>query len=284
MSSYFEDTTLDRARLPARRMLLAGSCARTWASRNARNSSRSHPTAVSNPATDETVYPESCPRLPAIPPKTVGNQHGFDENDGANGNGGPDNVTNPHPKQLYAMTERGLDFMARQVRGSKPCYLQLSHYASRRGGDASPQARATVQGWGGNLSEREIAEAAADLDLDIAFGQMLKKVDDLRIADNTYVIFTTDHGTPGKNPPLARDLAPTESLSAKPRQQRRCSWALEFGPLCPIQSRRRFGPPVASSLAHQCSYIGHFAEEFASSPPPTIDAGERFSSQSFSVP
>ena len=130
-------------------------------------------------------------------------QHGFDENDGANGNGGPDNVANPHPKQLYAMTERGLDFMARQVRASRPFFLQLSHYASRQGGDASPQALATVRSWGGNLSERETAEAAATLDLDIAFGQMLKRLDELGIADNTCVIFTTDHGTPGKNPPLA---------------------------------------------------------------------------------
>ena len=130
-------------------------------------------------------------------------EHGFDENDGANGNGGPDNVANPHPKQLYAMTERGLDFMARQVKARKPFYLQLSHYAARQGGDARPETIATVKSWGGNLSERELAEAAADLDLDIAFGHVLRKLDDLGIATNTYVIFTTDHGTPGKNPPLS---------------------------------------------------------------------------------
>ena len=130
-------------------------------------------------------------------------EHGFDENDGANGNGGPDNVANPHPKQLYAMTERGLDFMARQVKAGKPFYLQLSHYASRQGGDASAQALATVKSWGGNLNERQIAEAAATLDLDIAFGQVLRKLDELGISTNTYVIFTTDHGTPGRNPPLA---------------------------------------------------------------------------------
>ena len=113
-------------------------------------------------------------------------------------------MDNPHPKQLYGMTERGLDFMARQVKAGKPFYLQLSHYASRQGGDASPEALAAVKSWGGNLSEREIAEAAADLDLDIAFGMVLKKLDELGIANNTYVIFTTDHGSPGRNPPLSR--------------------------------------------------------------------------------
>ena len=130
-------------------------------------------------------------------------QHGFDENDGANGNGGPDDVDNPHPKQLYAMTERGLDFMTREVKAGKPFYLQLSHYASRQGGDASPQALAAVKSWGSSLNDRETAEAAADLDLGIALGTLLKKLDELGIATNTYVIFTTDHGSPGRNPPLA---------------------------------------------------------------------------------
>ena len=130
-------------------------------------------------------------------------QHGFDESDGATNNGGPDNVANPHPKQLYGMTDRGMDFMARQAKAGKPFYLQLSHYASRQGGDASPEALAAVKSWGGNLNDRELAEAAADWDLDIAFGMVLKKLGELGIAGNTCVIFTTDHGTPGKNPPLA---------------------------------------------------------------------------------
>ena len=129
--------------------------------------------------------------------------HGFDENDGANSNGGPDNVDNPHPKQLYAMTERGMDFIARQVKEGKPFYLQLSHYASRQGGDATAEALAAVKARGANLNEREIAEAAADLDLDIAFGRLLAKLDALGIATNTYLIFTTAHGSPGRNPPLA---------------------------------------------------------------------------------
>ncbi len=129
--------------------------------------------------------------------------HGFDESDGPTNNGGPDNVENPHPEQLYGMTARGIDFMTRQVKAGKPFFLQVSHYASRNGAVASPQARDVVKSWGRDLSDRETAEAAADVDLDLAFGRILSKLDDLGVAKNTYVIFTTDHGSPGKNPPLA---------------------------------------------------------------------------------
>jgi len=122
--------------------------------------------------------------------------HGFDESDGPTNNGGPENVPNPHPKQLFGMTERGIDFMSRQVKAGKPFYLQMSHYAFRHaeGGrheSAKPEEPA------------QLDPAQAEADLDIAFGMILKKIADLGIADNTYVIFTTDHGSPGRNPPLA---------------------------------------------------------------------------------
>jgi arylsulfatase A-like enzyme len=106
-------------------------------------------------------------------------QHGFDESDGPTNNGGPDNVDEPHPEQLIGMTDRGCGFMTRQVAAGRPFYLQLSHYASRAGG------------------------AAAEAELDVAFGQLLQKIDELGIASNTFVLFTTDHGTPGRNPPFA---------------------------------------------------------------------------------
>lgn len=130
-------------------------------------------------------------------------RHGFDLSDGPTSNGGPDNVENPHPKELYGMTQRGIEFISQQARAGTPFYLQLSHYASRGGGDALPETTAAVKRWGVDLSPQQIAEAAATLDLDIALGMVLKSLDDLGLTDNTYVIFTTDHGTPGRNPPLS---------------------------------------------------------------------------------
>ncbi|MEI6035088.1 MAG: sulfatase-like hydrolase/transferase [Verrucomicrobiae bacterium] len=124
-------------------------------------------------------------------------QHGFDESDGPTNNGGPDNVPRPHPKQLFGMTERGMDFMAREVKADKPFYLQLSHYAFRHAEGGKQEAA-----WGqGDAGSQDPAQAEADLDA--ALGMLLKKIDELGIAKDTYVIFTTDHGTPGRNPPLA---------------------------------------------------------------------------------
>ncbi|MFO0909461.1 MAG: sulfatase-like hydrolase/transferase [Isosphaeraceae bacterium] len=129
-------------------------------------------------------------------------RHGFDDSDGATSNGGPENVENPHPKQLFGMTDRGLAFMKRQVAARRPFYLQLSHYASRRGGDASAEAREAVKAWGSGLDERRLGEAACDFDLDLALGKLLEGINDLGVAGNTFVVFTTDHGSPGRNPPL----------------------------------------------------------------------------------
>ena len=67
-------------------------------------------------------------------------RYGFDASDGPTNNGGPDNVDNPYPKELYGMTERGIEFMTRQVKGGRPfLLLQMSHYASGNGGDARPE-------------------------------------------------------------------------------------------------------------------------------------------------
>ncbi len=115
-------------------------------------------------------------------------QHGFDESDGATGNGGPDNVSSPNPKQALAMTAKGVNFMERQVKAGKPFYLQLSHYpnqAEKGGGERPPKS-----------SDDETVI------VDQTLGQLLDAVERLGLKGNTYIVYTTDHGTPGRNPPL----------------------------------------------------------------------------------
>jgi len=115
-------------------------------------------------------------------------QHGFDESDGPTGNGGPDNVSSPNPKQALAMTAKGIDFMEGQVKAGKPFYLQLSHYPNQ------PE-----KGGGERPSKTADDETAI---VDQTLGQLLDAVARLGLGANTYIIYTTDHGTPGRNSPL----------------------------------------------------------------------------------
>jgi arylsulfatase A-like enzyme len=129
-------------------------------------------------------------------------RHGFDESDGATSNGGPENVQHPNPKQAYAITASGIDFMERNVKAGKPFYLQMSHYSARRADDAKEESYKKVLTWPGAAEGDLAGQAAALWDLDITIGMIMDKLEDLGIADNTYVIYSTDHGTPGKNRPL----------------------------------------------------------------------------------
>jgi arylsulfatase A-like enzyme len=132
--------------------------------------------------------------------------HGFDESDGPTGNDGPGRNENPDPEETFAMTERGLAFMAKQAKAGKPFYLQLSHYPGRRGvEDARPETYASVRQRAGPADPRQVIAAAIIEDMDASIGMALKKIDELGITDNSYVFYTADHGANGRgaNRPLS---------------------------------------------------------------------------------
>ena len=133
-------------------------------------------------------------------------EHGFDETDGANNNGGPENVQNPNPKQAYGITDSGLRFIEAKAKAGQPFYVQMSHYGGRSAADARESTNRIVSGWAASRgrNERDTGAAAVILDMDITVGMVLDKLDELGIADKTYIFYTTDHGTPGAgNRPLA---------------------------------------------------------------------------------
>ena len=119
-------------------------------------------------------------------------QHGFDASDGPTGNGGPDNVAIPNPKQAVGMTDRGVAFMAAAKKAGKPFYLQLSHYPNQE----------RKEGGGGRSRETERKEADV---IDTTVSRLLAAIDDLGLTETTYVIYTADHGGQGRsgNEPLA---------------------------------------------------------------------------------
>ena len=127
-------------------------------------------------------------------------EHGFDENDGANSNDGPDRVESPNPKQAYAIARLGADFVTRQVQAKKPFFLQLSQYPCRGQEMALPETvEAVKRRLGTRMDFQRIGLAAGDEEMDKSIGQVLAKLNELGVLNNTYVIYTADHGAQGRN-------------------------------------------------------------------------------------
>ena len=120
---------------------------------------------------------------------------GYDASDGITMNEDGDTTDPEDPKQSFGITRRAKAFMDSQVKSGHPFYLQLSYYAVHQ----SPQALASTLkkyeglSGGGGRGDRAVMAAMTE-DLDTCIGEVLKKLDELRIADNTIVIYTSDNG------------------------------------------------------------------------------------------
>ena len=127
-------------------------------------------------------------------------EHGFDESDGANSNGGPDDVENPNPKQCALTAQKGCDFIARQVKAKKPFYLEIDQYPGRQGDSATPETIAAVKKrLGENFNSQNLSRAAGCEEIDKSIGQVLAQLKALGVEQNTYIIYTADHGAQGAN-------------------------------------------------------------------------------------
>ncbi|MEQ1850904.1 MAG: sulfatase-like hydrolase/transferase [Chthoniobacteraceae bacterium] len=120
---------------------------------------------------------------------------GYDVSDGITMNQDGDSRDPEDPKQSFGITRRATAFMETQVKEGHPFYLQLSYYAVH----SQPQALASTlkkyegQGGGGGRGDRAVMAAMTE-DFDTCIGVVLKKLEDLRIADNTLVIYMSDNG------------------------------------------------------------------------------------------
>jgi arylsulfatase A len=143
---------------------------------------------------------------------------GYDESDGFTGNktgGCPGpmeergaTLVTDDPKLTDSMTGRAVNFIQRQVGERRPFYVQLSYYAvhlqvqtrqamlDKYKKKGTPD-RAITYGFAGMLEE-----------LDAGVGQVLDTIERLKIADNTYVIFTSDNGGRGTIPGADESLSP----------------------------------------------------------------------------
>ena len=122
---------------------------------------------------------------------------GYDASDGITMNEDGDTTDPNDPKQSFSITRRAQSYMEKQVKDGHPFYLQLSYYAVHQ----QPQAlAATLKKYEG-MSDRGGRDgkggpivAAMTEDLDTCIGTLLKELETLGIAKNTYVIYMSDNG------------------------------------------------------------------------------------------
>lgn len=121
---------------------------------------------------------------------------GYDASDGITMNEDGDSADPEDPKQSFGITRRARSFMETQVRTRHPFFLQLSYYAVHN----QPQALASTlkkyasmgKGKGGK-GDRAVMAAMTE-DLDTCVGDVLAALEELHIAGNTMVIYTSDNG------------------------------------------------------------------------------------------
>ena len=126
-------------------------------------------------------------------PSTTGLQF-YDESDGEAGNDDGNENDPANPKDIFGITERATAFMEASVEAGKPFYMQLSHYAPHVGFHALAETIAKWQAIEPGEIHTDPVYAAMTENLDTGVGRVLDKLQDLGIDENTYVIYTSDHG------------------------------------------------------------------------------------------
>jgi arylsulfatase A-like enzyme len=130
------------------------------------------------------------------------NELGFDVHDGETGNIDGNGDFDPEdPKLIFSLSRRANDFMEDQVKADRPFFLQISHYADHLQYRAKPQTiekYKTEHAAKATKYQNSPLWAAMNENLDTGVGMVLDKIDELGIADNTYVIYTGDNGYESK--------------------------------------------------------------------------------------
>ena len=112
-----------------------------------------------------------------------------------------DFVTDPktdHPEGQYLadfLTDKAVDFISRHT--EQPFFLYLPHFGVHSPHDAKPELIAKFKSKPGVDGHNNATYAAMIASVDESVGRVMKTLDDLKIADNTVLIFTSDNGGVG---------------------------------------------------------------------------------------
>jgi len=98
---------------------------------------------------------------------------------------------------IFSLSRLANDFMEAQVEAGRPFFLQISYYADHLAFQALPE---TVRKYETERADKATKYqnnplwAAMNENLDAGIGMVLEKINELGIADNTYIFYTADNG------------------------------------------------------------------------------------------
>ena len=105
------------------------------------------------------------------------------------------NVFKKDPKNIFSLTDRAIEFIASSKAEKKPFYLQISHYAVHSNIESKEKSYAMLKEKPKGAQQKDLGFAAMTFDLDEGLGILLKKIKELGIEDNTYIIYMSDNGS-----------------------------------------------------------------------------------------
>ena len=99
------------------------------------------------------------------------------------------------PKKIFSITEKAINFIEKNVQENTPFYMQISHYAIH---SDLMMRKKTFEKYSKKVKGKihnNIGLAAMTEDLDHSIGFIIKKLRELGIEDNTYIIYSSDNGS-----------------------------------------------------------------------------------------
>ena len=105
------------------------------------------------------------------------------------------NVFKKDPKNIFSLTDRAIKFIVSSQEEKKPFYLQISHYAVHSNIESKEKSFLRLKDKPKGEQQKDLGFAAMTYDLDDGLGTLLKKVKELGIEDNTYILYMSDNGS-----------------------------------------------------------------------------------------
>tara|TARA_B100001758_G_scaffold72086_2_gene60760 strand:- start:163 stop:1626 length:1464 start_codon:yes stop_codon:yes gene_type:complete len=106
-----------------------------------------------------------------------------------------EHVFKKDPKNIFSLTDRAIEFIVSSNTEKKPFYLQISHYAVHTNIESKEKSYAKLKEKPKGEQQKDLGFAAMTYDLDAGLGILLKKIKELGIDDNTYIIYMSDNGS-----------------------------------------------------------------------------------------